>query len=611
MLSFLRDYQRTIRDLRVPRRSLALLFSLKIAIIVAEGAGVGMLLPVVQFIQQQGDLSALTQAAPYWETVIAAFGAVGLAPSLPALMAVSFTALLVRQGLVYAERIARYRARERFIQTQRDRGFERFLYARTDFQEGVRQGEIINDLTTETERATVGVFEAVTLAGNAAMVVAYTLGLLALSTQMTLVSFVVIGVSLTALRGLLRQTASNSQRITEANRAAIVFLAERLRSTRLIRLSRMESAEVDAMRALNQDRFERSVFFNMMAARAAVVIEPLTIGLAFLLVYLGAGVFALSLDVIAIFLVVLIRLLPVVKEAFATWQTLLGFQASLIRLREALKAIDAAVEPASGSTPLTGIKTAIEVREVHFAYGGREGPALDGVSLTIPTGAIVGVVGPSGAGKSTLVDLLPALRHPQRGEILIDGRPLSTYELESLRRAVAYVPQAPEVFDVSIASHIRYGRSDADDAEMRRAAELAGAAEFIDKLPDGYDTMLGENGYAVSGGQKQRLELARALVQNASLLILDEPSSNLDAMSEELLQKALARIRDEAGKTIVVVAHRLATVTQADRIYVMNAGRVEAVGDHRTLLRENAWYRRAAASQGLDGGDRRTAVEAR
>lgn len=611
MLSFLRDYQRTIRDLRVPRRSLALLFALKIAIILAEGAGVGMLLPVVQFIQQKGDLEALREAAAYWDTVIALFAEIGATPTLPALMAISFAALLVRQAFVYAERVARYRARERFIQTQRNRGFERFLYARTDFQEDVRQGEIINDLTTETERATVGVFEAVTLAGNAAMIAAYTVGLLALSTQMTLVSFLVIGVALAALRGLLRQTASNSQKITEANRAAIVFLAERLRSTRLIRLSRMERPEVSAMRALNQDRYDRSVFFNTMAARAAVVIEPLTIGLAFLLIYLGAGVFALSLDVIAIFLVVLIRLLPVVKEAFATWQTLLGFQASLLRLREALQAIDDAEEPQTGGLSLDRIGESVELRDVRFSYGGRDGPALDGVSLSIPARSIVGIVGPSGAGKSTLVDLLPALRVPQGGAILIDGRPLQDYQRASLRQAVAYVPQAPEVFDVSIATHIRYGRAEATDDEVRRAAELAGAADFIDKLPDGYDTMLGENGHMVSGGQKQRLELARALVQNASLLILDEPSSNLDAFSEELLQRAITRIRDEAGKTIVIVAHRLATVTQADRIYVMSAGRVEAVGDHAQLLRENAWYRRAAASQGLDGGGRADAVDAR
>ena len=247
---------------------------------------------------------------------------------------------------------------------------------------------------------------------------------------------------------------------------------------------------------------------------------------------------------------------------------------------------------------------AIRFENVHFTYSdtteeeeGGGTKALRGVDLTIPAGKTTALVGPSGSGKSTMVDLIPRLRTPQEGRILFDGVPQSELDVASLRAGVSYAPQQPQLFNVSIADHIRYAKPDATDAEIRDAARLANAEGFIETLRDGYDTLLGENGAKLSGGQRQRIDLARALVRRAPILILDEPTANLDAESEMLFREALAAIRRETDITVILIGHRLTTVTNSDQIAVLMEGRVEAAGSHDALLAAGGWYASAFKSQ--------------
>jgi len=249
---------------------------------------------------------------------------------------------------------------------------------------------------------------------------------------------------------------------------------------------------------------------------------------------------------------------------------------------------------------------------VRFRYHGtaEAAAALDEVTLRFAAQQTTALVGPSGGGKSTLIDLLPRLRVPDSGEILFDGVPAEMFDLASLRRAIAYAPQAPQIFDGTMAAHIGYGRADADMDDIRAAAKLAGADEFIEALPDGYDTQVGESGLRLSGGQRQRLDLARALVKRAPILILDEPTSNLDAASEELFRRSLRRIRDETDITIIIIGHRLSTVRHADCIVVLRDGRVLDSGSHEDLLARPGWYEEAYAKQHGSGARQQARLQA-
>jgi ABC-type multidrug transport system fused ATPase/permease subunit len=205
----------------------------------------------------------------------------------------------------------------------------------------------------------------------------------------------------------------------------------------------------------------------------------------------------------------------------------------------------------------------------------------------------VALVGLTGAGKTTLVSLIPRFYAPTAGHVLVDEVDVRHYQLRSLRERVAIVLQDPVLFSGTIADNLRYGRLDASDAEVEQAARAAHAHDFISRLPKGYDTPVAEAGAGLSGGERQRLSVARAILKNAPILILDEPTSSLDAISEEIVFAALRQLR--AGRTTIVIAHRLSTVRDADVILVLDGGRIVAQGRHDELLRSSQLYRRMCA----------------
>ncbi|HCP55600.1 MULTISPECIES: ABC transporter transmembrane domain-containing protein [Pseudomonas] len=267
------------------------------------------------------------------------------------------------------------------------------------------------------------------------------------------------------------------------------------------------------------------------------------------------------------------------------------------RISELLQARNQIRAPASGQLELpTPVQGRIELEDVHFAYPLRPDTfAVEGISLKVEPGETIALVGPSGAGKSTLFDLLLRFFDPQTGRILIDGQPINLLDPDQLRSCFALVSQNPALFFGTVEDNIRYGNTEASDAAVEAAAKAAHAHAFIMRLPQGYQTHLGDSGLGLSGGQRQRLAIARALLVDAPILLLDEATSALDAESEHLIQQALPTLMQ--GRTTLVIAHRLATVTRADRIAVIDQGKLQAIGSHQQLLATNALYARLAELQ--------------
>jgi len=257
------------------------------------------------------------------------------------------------------------------------------------------------------------------------------------------------------------------------------------------------------------------------------------------------------------------------------------------------------VAPANPIPLPVPLRGEIAMEDIVFHYPTRaDAPALEGFTLRVQPGETVALVGPSGAGKSTVFALLLRFHDPQQGVVRVDGIDLRELDPARLRESIALVPQAPTIFAASAADNIRYGRLEASDEELQRAARSAEAHEFITALPQGYASELGERGARLSGGQQQRIAIARALLKDAPILLLDEATSALDAQSERAVQHALENLMH--GRTTLVIAHRLATVLKADRIVVMDRGRIVAEGTHAQLLAQGGLYAELAKLQFLD-----------
>jgi ATP-binding cassette subfamily B protein len=297
----------------------------------------------------------------------------------------------------------------------------------------------------------------------------------------------------------------------------------------------------------------------------------------------------------------------IVGSAFGTLSEVIGelqrAAGAAERIAELLRSQNIILPPVAGAVTLPErVNGHLQLQNVRFSYPSRpESYAVDGLSLTVNAGETLALVGPSGAGKSTVYDLLLRFYDPAEGRILLDGVPLTQLDPLDLRRCFALVSQTPALFFGSIEENIRYGNPQATLDEVQEAARIAYAHDFIEAMPNGYQTHLGDGGLGLSGGQRQRLAIARALLVDAPILLLDEATSALDAQSEHLIQQALPSLMK--NRTTLVIAHRLATVKNADRIAVMDQGKLVAVGTHQELIASNALYARLAALQFSDGNE--------
>ena len=363
------------------------------------------------------------------------------------------------------------------------------------------------------------------------------------------------------------------------------------------------------VKAYNRERFEsartdrliESVFrliFKQQRVRAAATPIMETLGgifIAVLILYGGWQVIEGALTPGAFFAFVTAMLL-----AYRPLKALANLNASLQEGLAASQRVfdlldtEPHIAEAPDARPLKVRGGAVALDRVGFTYPNGT-PALRDVTLDIPAGETVALVGPSGAGKSTVLNLIPRLYDVDEGTVSIDGTDVREATVESVRDAVALVSQEAVLFDDSVRANIAYGRIDASDDDIVAAARAAGAHDFIEELPNGYDTIIGEHGVKLSGGQRQRLSIARAMLKDAPILLLDEATSALDAESERQVQEALRGLM--RGRTTLVIAHRLSTVREANRIYVLENGRLAETGTHRSLLAANGVYARLHAVQ--------------
>jgi ABC-type multidrug transport system fused ATPase/permease subunit len=574
-------------------REAILLIFLSLTATVTEVFGIGIFLPIFQFIRLEGDLNALISDSSLWQYIVDAFSYFNISPSLSVLLLLSFTFFIGRQFFTYIRIIYSAAISQRLIQIQRNRMFKGYIDADSTYHDSIPVGNLVSVITTEVNAAITGVMAPMELIVYFIMLISYLTLLFLLSWQMTLASTIVILIASLVPNVWIKKSAQTGRKLVSANTSMSEFLVGRLRSPRLVRLAGTEMAEKNEFHNLTQVQRKHAVYNSILQARTEVIMEPVVIGLSLVFLYFSYTVLLLQVEVIGLYLVIVLRLMPVIKGVITQWQTVQRFLGSIEVIEIRSKAMKESIEKDSGINCLSQLKSSIFFDKVSYLYSLEQKYALKNVTIEFKANEMTALVGPSGSGKSTLIDLIPRLRLPTEGLIKINNKNIEKYKLKSLRQLISYTPQSPQIFNGTVKGHILYGKNDATDKEVQEAAYLSGSKEFINDLPKGFDTVLGEDAVRLSGGQRQRLDLARALVRKSTILILDEPTSNLDAESEEIFKNILDRIRRDTHTTVIIVAHNLSSISGADKIVVLNQGVVEATGTHSELLKQKGWYSKA------------------
>ena len=560
---------------------------------VTEIFGIGIFLPIFQFIRFEGDIDSLVAESDLWQHVVNGFNYINIEPSLAILLLVSFSLFLGRQVFTYFRLIYIVSIKERLLQTQRNIIFDRYIGADTSYHDSIPVGNLVNVIMTEVGRGVAGVMAPLDLITYFIMLLGYLFILSLLSWEMTVLSAIALLLASRVPNIWIRKSTHTSRKLVNANTLMSEFLVGRLRSPRLVRLAGTEIAEKDEFRKLTQIQRKHSIISATLQAKTGVSMEPIVIALSLIFLFFSYTVLKLQIEIIGLYLVIILRLLPVVQGIISQWQTIKITLGSIEVIENRLRDMLSSVEQDKGIETLNQINQSVAINNVSYRYPLAKDNALKNITIKFKVNKMTAIVGPSGSGKSTLIDLLPRLRPASKGVIEIDGLNIEKIRLRSLREVISYAPQSPQIFDGTVKNHILYGKVGATNQEIQEAARLAGAIDFINQLPQGFDTVLGEDAIKLSGGQRQRLDLARALVRKAPILILDEPTSNLDAESEDMFKQVLYGIRKETNTTIIIVAHRLASISNADNIVVLNKGMIEAFGVHSDLLNQNGWYSKA------------------
>ena len=572
-----------------PALSMLTLCSIIVASLL-EGASFGMLIPLIQ--------SMVSGSPEIFEKI--PFLKVGLRflPSMSQSQNIIFVFVLIllllvgKNIFVYLSNISIAKLRFRAIYDLRSRLMRNILRYDIQYFDRIKIGDVIGNITTETERIGHFLMSVLQFIALSVRVLAYVSILFVLSWKMSIMVFLLMGVVLVPVEFIMKRIKRSGQTVSVAINKFNYKLTEILGGIRLIRNCGMESHESEKFANVSKDLSQVQYKTNKLI-HSIIPLSEVSI-FAIIVICISVLISHTKIDFVTIFpylmtyLLILTRTLTQLNALNATRSDAMSSLAALDIYEEMIDK-SGKLTIITGNKEINTLKEGIEFRNVNFSYA-KDKPVIENLDLVIPANSVTALVGPSGSGKSTLVNLILRYYDVGSGEILIDGINLKELDLHKWRKGIGFVSQDIFIFNTSVKTNIMYGSQDVADEEIIQAAQAAHAHEFIMRLPDKYDTILGERGVKLSGGEKQRISIARAIINNPDILMLDEATSSLDTETERLITEAISRLTKD--RTVIAIAHRLSTIFHANDIIVLDKGRVIESGKHGELLSKEGLYKK-------------------
>lgn len=547
-----------------------------------EGLSVALLIPFLQSLDSGGGTGVTTGIA-FIDTHVLGVGMTTVA-RLYRISAIIVGVTWLRFILSYVGAVTGVRARSSIVADLRKRAVDQLLRVSLSFYSKVRSGDLLNTVTNELVRAGAALSVVVDTIGSASLLIVYLAFMLLVSWQLTLVALFFIVVLSLALSRLIRSIRSHGFKSTDAHSEFSSRMTEFLGGVKTVVASNTQEYESRRLRKAIMGIAHAVVATVKRASLVTPISNAVVSSALVLIIVIAVRWFVIpgKLDVALLlaFLFALLRMMPRVHDINSKrgqWAQVTGAMAKVGNL---LRSDD---KPflVEGDIEAQALNQGIRFRDVSFSYIEGE-PILHDIDLEVPRGKTTALVGSSGAGKTTLADLLPRFYDPTHGSIEWDGVDLKKFKQRSLRARIAVVSQDTFVFNETIEANIGYATPGSTSDDIRRVAEQADALDFINQMPEGFNTVLGDRGIRLSGGQRQRIAIARALLRDPDVLILDEATSALDSITERAVQNSLDALME--GRTVVAIAHRLSTIEHADNIVVLEAGRVVEQGTFSELI---------------------------
>lgn len=580
-----------LRALGVRAKDVILIAGISVAAAGAEVLGLAFLNPILLHIQGGMERAIADAPTPLRETMRTLF-AFGLPQNLASLIAVTCVFLILRYALTYVSAIVLLRRSEKLVAQLRDRAAEAFVRADSIFRSRKNRADIVTNVINEPGRIGTILKICGDSVAAAAMAAGYVLVLLYISPALTAMMAPIAALVWIIYRFETRTARTLGAAYSSGVNAIHHALGESLGAFREIKLRNAASVAFAAIASGTAATRISAEGLGKLQARTQAVMGPLNAAVAGTLIYTGHTAVGLGIADLAVYGIVLMRLLPLLAQVNLSRLQLAGILPAAEVYGAFVADARARAEALGGAIEKFELKDKIELRDVRLDYetdDGRRIAALRGASLEVAAKQVTAFVGPSGGGKTSIVNVLTRIFEPTGGSVLVDGRPLSDWNVAALRRRVAVVSQDHLFFDATIRQNLQFGlERELDDGEIEDVLARANCLEFVRALPLGVDTRMGDQASRLSGGQKQRLALARAMAASPEVLILDEPTSALDGISEAAIRRTIADLR--GSTTVLVIAHRASTVIDADAVIVLEGGRVVATGVHATLKRTNALY---------------------